>query len=148
MLKNSNKFERVSGHCLVKLELMRLGLREEDLFTLLLCLGYLHCLKEVATLKIAEKLYLTPHELVHWHESGFLGRTKPANQLVAYIWKPSNGLEVNIDEFVKVCLRTICCIVWTLLCNDAGPYGQAYILKAQPIRLNSNGPLSFCSAKS
>ena len=43
LLEESNKFEQVSRHCLVqvrKLELMRLGLRKEDLFTLLLCCGH------------------------------------------------------------------------------------------------------------
>ena len=84
---------------------------------------------EAATLKVAKKLYLMPHELVHWHESGLLGRTKPANQLVAYVWEPGNSLEVILDPLVKVCLRTIC-IVLASLCNDAGPLGQAYVLKA------------------
>ncbi len=63
LLKESNEFERVSRHCLVqvcKLELI-LGLRDEDLFTLLLHPGYFNCLTEVATLEIAEKLYLTPN---------------------------------------------------------------------------------------
>jgi hypothetical protein len=84
---------------------------------------------EVATLEIAEKLYLMLHELVHWHERGLLGRTKPANQLVAYIGKPGDSLEVILDTFIKICLHTIC-IVWTLLCNDAGQFGQAYVLIA------------------
>ncbi len=124
LLKESNKFERVSRHHLVqvrKLELMCLGLCKEDLFTLLLCRGYFHCSTEVATLKVAEKLHSMLHELMHWHERGLLGRTKPANQLVAYIGKPGNGLKVILDTFVEVCLRTIC-IVWTSLCNDAGPF--------------------------
>ncbi len=111
-----------------KLKLMRLGLREEDLFTLLLCRGYFHCLTEVATLKIAEKLSLTLHELVDWHESGLLGSTKPADQLVAYIGEPGNSLEVVPDAFVEVRLCMIC-IVWTLLHNDGGTFGQTYILK-------------------
>jgi hypothetical protein len=89
---------------------MQLGLREEDLFTLLLHHGSFHCLMEVATLKIAEKLYLTPLELVHWHESGLLGSTKPADQLVANTGKPSNGLKVILDALVKVCLCTICVV--------------------------------------
>jgi hypothetical protein len=108
---------------------MRLRLHEEDLFTLLLRRGYFHCLTEVATLKIAEKLYSMPHEPVHQHKSMLLSRTKPANQLVAYIQKPSNSLEVIPDTFVKVCLCTIC-IVRISLCDDAGPFGQAYVLKA------------------
>jgi hypothetical protein len=72
---------------------------------------------------------LTPRELVHWHESGFLGGSKPVNQLVTYIWKSGNGLKVILDTLVKVCLCTIC-IVWALLCDDTGPLGQAYALKA------------------
>jgi hypothetical protein len=66
---------------------------------------------------------------MHWHENSLLGRAKPANQLVAYIGKTSNSLKVILDTFVEVCLHTIC-IVWTLLCNDADPFGQAYILKS------------------
>ncbi len=86
---------------------MRFRLHEEDLFALLLCHRYIHCLTEVATLKVAEKLYSTPRELVHCHESGFLGGTKPANQLVAYIWKSGDGLKVILDTLIKVCLCTI-----------------------------------------
>ncbi len=74
--------KQVGRHHLVqvgKLVLVRLRLHEEDLFTLLLCRGYVHCSAEVVTLKVAEKLHLMPHELVHWHESRFLCRTKPAN---------------------------------------------------------------------
>ncbi len=71
-----------------------------------------------------------PHELVHWHESGLLGRTKPANQLVANVGEPGDGLKVVPDALVEVCLRRIC-IVWALFCNDTGPLGQAYVLKAQ-----------------
>ncbi len=85
LLKESNHPERVSRHHLVqvsKLVLVCLRLRKEDLLTLLLCCGYVHCLMEVVTLKVAEKLHSTPHELVHWHECGLLGCTKPANQLV------------------------------------------------------------------
>jgi hypothetical protein len=84
---------------------------------------------EVATLKVAKKLHLTPCELVYWHECGLLGRTMPENQLVTYIWETGNSLEVILDALVEVCLCTIC-IVWALLCNDTGPLGQAYILKA------------------
>jgi hypothetical protein len=66
---------------------------------------------------------------VHWHECGLLGRTKPANQLVAYIGETGNSLKVIPDALVKVCFRTIC-IVWALLHDDAGLLGQAYVLKA------------------
>jgi hypothetical protein len=132
LLKESNHLERVSRHHLVqvrKLVLMCLGLHEEDLFTLLLRHGYFHCSTEAATLKIAEKLYSTLHELVRPHECRPLGCTKPANQLVAYIWETGNSLKVIPDALVEVCLCTIC-IVWALLCNDTGPLGQAYVLKA------------------
>jgi hypothetical protein len=82
LLKESNHPERVSRHRLVqvgKLVLVRLRLRKEDLFTLLLHRGYVHCSTEVVTLKVAEKLHLMPGELVHWHECRLLGHTKPAN---------------------------------------------------------------------
>ncbi len=70
-----------------------------------------------------------PHELVHWHESGLLGHTKPANLLVANVGEPGNSLKVVVpDARVEVCLHTIC-IVRALFCNDAGPFGQAYVLK-------------------
>jgi hypothetical protein len=84
---------------------------------------------EVVTLEVAEKLHSTPCELVHWHECRLLGCTKPVNQLVAYIWETGDSLEVIPDALIKVQLCTIC-IVWALLCNDAGPLGQAYVLKA------------------
>ncbi len=126
---------------------MRLGLRKEDLFTLLSRRRYVHCLTEVTTLEVAEKLYSTPHELVHWHESGLLRSTEPANQLVAYVWESGNGLKIIPDTLVEVCLRTIC-IVWALLCDNAGPLGQAYTLKALTHRLNSNGPSAFCASDS
>ncbi len=78
MLKEGNHSERVGRHCLVqvgKLVLVRLRLREEDLFTLLLRHGYIHCPTKVVALEVAEKLYLMMHELVHQHESRLLGRT-------------------------------------------------------------------------
>ena len=131
LLEESNHPEQVSRHRLIQvreLELMCLGLQEEDLFTLLLCCGYFHRSMEIATLKIAEELHLTLHKLVHWHESGLFGRMKPADELVTNIGEPGNGLEVVPDTFVKVCLYTIC-IVWASLCYDAGPFGQAYGLK-------------------
>jgi hypothetical protein len=86
LLKEDNHLEHVSRHHLVqvgKLVLVHLGLCKEDLFTLLLRHNYVHCLTEVATIKVAEKLYLTPHERVHWHESVLLRSSEPANQLVA-----------------------------------------------------------------
>jgi hypothetical protein len=103
-------------------------LRKEDLFTLLLHRGYVHCSTEVVALKVAEKLYLTMHEIMHWQESGLLGRTKPGNQLVANVGEPGNGHKVVPDTFVNVFLCKIC-IFWTSLCDDAGPFDQAYVLK-------------------
>jgi hypothetical protein len=94
LLKEGDHVEWVSRYHLVQvgeLVLVRLRLRKEDLFTLLLHRRYIHCSTEVTTLKVAEKLYLMPRELVHWHESGFPGRTKPAKELVAYIWKSGDG---------------------------------------------------------
>jgi hypothetical protein len=132
LLKEGNHLERVSRHHLVQvgqLVLVCLGLREEDLFTLLLRRRYVHCSTEVTTLKVAEKPYLTLHELVHRHDSRLLRSMEPANQLVAYVWESGNGLKIIPDTLVKVCLRTIC-IVWALLRDDARPLSLAYTLKA------------------
>jgi hypothetical protein len=109
-LEEGNHSERVGRHRLIqvgKLVLVCLRLHEEDLFTLLLRHGYGHCLMEVVTLEVAEKLHLKPHELMHWHERGLLGRTKPANQLVANVGEPNDGLKVVPDAFVEVCLSTL-----------------------------------------
>jgi hypothetical protein len=100
LLKEGNHSEWVGRNHLVqvgKLVLVRLRLHEEDLFTLLLHRGYVHHLTEVVALEVAEKLYLTMHKLIHWHESGFLGHTKPANQLVANVGEPGNGLKLVPD---------------------------------------------------
>ncbi len=61
LLKEGNHSERVGRHHLVqvcKLVLVRLRLREEDLFTLLLHRGYAHCSMEVVTLKKYARRYL------------------------------------------------------------------------------------------
>jgi hypothetical protein len=111
LLENTSCLERVSRHHLVqvcKLGLMRLRLHEEVLFTLLLCRVYFHHSMEVATLEVAEKQHLMPNEVNHWYESGLVDHTKTANQLVAYIGKTGNSLEVIPDTFVKVCLCTTC----------------------------------------
>jgi hypothetical protein len=132
LLEEGNHSERVGRYCLVQvseLVLVHLRLREEDLFTLLLHCGYIHCLTEVVILEVDDKLHSTLHELVHWHESGLLCRTKPANQLVANVGEPGNGLKVVPDALVKACLCTIC-IVRALFCNNAGPLCQNYFLKA------------------
>ncbi len=132
LLEEGNHSERVGRYRLVqvgKLVLVRLGLRKEDLFTLLLRCGYVHRPMKVATLWVAEKLHSTPHELVHWHERRLLGCTKPANQLVTDVKEPGNGLKVVSDALVKGCLRPIY-IIRASFCDDAGPLCQAYILKA------------------
>jgi hypothetical protein len=134
LLEEGNHSERVGRYRFVQvgeLVLVHLRLRKEDLFTLLLRHGYVPHLTEVVTLEVAEELHSTPHELVHWHESGLLCCTKPANQLVANVREPGNSLKVVPDALIEVCLRTTC-IVRTLFCNDAGPLCQAYVLKALP----------------
>ncbi len=71
LLKISNELKRVHGHhlvCIRELKLMRLGLRKEDLFALLLHCEQLHCSAELAIVKVADELYSTPHELMHWHD--------------------------------------------------------------------------------
>ncbi len=65
---------------------------------------------------------------MHWHESGLLCRTKPANQLVANVGELGDGLKVVPDALIEVCLHTIC-IVRALFCDNAGPLCQAYVLK-------------------
>ncbi len=105
LLKEGNHLERVSRHCLVQvgeLVLVHLELHKENLFTLLLRCRYVHHSTEVTTLKVAEKLYSTPHELVHWHESGLLRSTEPANQVVAYVRESGNGLKIIPDTLVEV----------------------------------------------
>jgi hypothetical protein len=105
LLKESNHPEWVSRNRLVqvgKLVLEHFRLHKEDLFTLFLRHGYVHHSMEVVTLKVAEKLHLTPCEFVHQHECGLLGHTKPANQLVTYAWETSNSLEVIPDALVEV----------------------------------------------
>jgi hypothetical protein len=105
LLEEGNHSERVGRHRLVhvgKLVLVHLKLREEDLFTLLLCRGYVHHSTEVVALEVAEKLYSTMHELMHWHESRLLGHTMPANQLVTNVGEPGSGLKVvphTLGEF-------------------------------------------------
>ncbi len=131
LLKKSDELERVRGHCLVcirELKLICFGLREEDLFTLGLRCGYLHGSTEVASIKIADEMYLMPHELMHWHEGRLLGSTKPADQLVANIGEPGNCLKVVPDAFTKVRLRLVY-VGGTLLGDDIFPFGQTYILK-------------------
>jgi hypothetical protein len=108
---------------------MCLGLRGEDLFALLLRRGQLHHLVDVATIKIAEELYSTPHELMHWDEGGLLDIAKPVDQLDTDIGEPCNCLKVISNAFVEVCL----CKVYfggALLGNNTHPFSQTYVLKA------------------
>jgi hypothetical protein len=107
---------------------MRLGLHKEDLFALLLHHWQLHHSTDVTTIKVAEKLYLTPHEPMHWHEGRLLGGTEPADQLVADIGEPDDCLKVIPDALVKVRLRTVC-IGGALSGNNTCLFGKTYILK-------------------
>ncbi len=132
LLKEGNHSEWAGRYRLVqvvKLVLVHLRLREEDLFTPFLCRGYVHRLTEVVTLEVAEKLHSMPHELVHWHESRLLCRTKSANQLVANVREPGNDLKLVPDALVEAFLCMIC-IIRALFHNDAGPLCRAYVLKA------------------
>jgi hypothetical protein len=63
--------------CLHELVLMRLSLHKEDLFILFLYCGQLHYLMDVAIVEVDEKLYSTPHELMHQNEGMLLGGAKP-----------------------------------------------------------------------
>ncbi len=131
LLKKGNKPKRVHGHhlvCLHKVKLMHLGLREEDLFSLLLCRGKLHRSTDVATIKVAEELYLTLHELMHRHEGGLLGSEKPTDQLVNDIGEPGNCLKAIPDALVKVCHCMICFSVASLG-NSACPFSETCDLK-------------------
>jgi hypothetical protein len=87
---------------------MCLGLREEDLFALLLRCEKLHHSTDVATVKVTEELYLTLNELMHWHEGGLLCGTKPVDELVTNIWEPGNCLKIIHDSLVEVCLCMLC----------------------------------------
>jgi hypothetical protein len=131
-LKEGNHSEWVGRYRLVKISelvLVCLRLHEEDLFTLLLCCGYVHCSTEVVTLKVAQKLHSTLHELMHRHESGLLCHTKSANQLVANVGEPGNGLKGVPDALTNICLCTICILRASFWDND-GLLCRAYILKA------------------
>ncbi len=96
---------------------MRLGLHEEKLFALLLRHGQFHHSTEVAAIEVAQELHSMLHELVHQHEGGLFGSTKPAYQLVADIGEPSDCLKVIPDALVKVCFCAVC-FSGALLCND------------------------------
>jgi hypothetical protein len=68
LLKKGYEPKRVCAHhlvCFRELVLMRLGLRKKYLFALLLSCGQLYCLTDIATFKVAEELYLMPHECIH-----------------------------------------------------------------------------------
>ena len=67
LLKKGDEPKQVCGHRLVCFPIN--WLREEDLFTLLLHSGQLNCSTDVATVKVAEELYLMPHEFMHQHEA-------------------------------------------------------------------------------
>ncbi len=86
-----------------------------------------------------------PHELVHWHKSRLFCCTKPANQLVANVWEPGNGLEVVPDALVEVVQSALSGHRFaTTLVHSVRPTSW----KPLPRRLNSNGQLSFCKSDS
>jgi hypothetical protein len=60
--------------------------------------------------------------------AGFLAIQIQKTSWLPIFGKPGNSLKVVPDALVKVCLCTIC-IVWALFCDNAGPLGQAYVLK-------------------
>ncbi len=143
-----NEFERVHGYCLVSFcKLMHLGLCEEDLFTLLLRSGYLHSSTEVATVKIADELYLTPHKLMHWHEGGLLGSTKPADQLVANIGEPGDCLKV-----IPWCIWQSSPLYrlhwWGIALRWHWSIWSDLCAKTPTHQFNSIGPSSFWASKS
>ncbi len=64
LLKKGNELKQVCENhlvCFCKLELMHLELHKEDLFAFLLRYGQLDCSTDVATVKVAEELYLMLH---------------------------------------------------------------------------------------
>jgi hypothetical protein len=68
LLNKGHETKRVHGHhfvCFHKLVLMRLGLHKKDLLALLLQCGQVHCLTEIAAVKVAEELHSMPHEFMH-----------------------------------------------------------------------------------
>jgi hypothetical protein len=84
---------------------------------------------DVTTAKVAEKLYSTLHELMHWHEGGLLGSAKPVDQLVmTNIGEPGDCIVVIPDTFIEVCLCTVC-FGGALPGDNAHPFGKTYILK-------------------
>ena len=68
------------------------------------------------------------HVLMDWHESGFLGGTKPMNQLVANVWKSSDGLKVIPVALNKVILCSIACFL-AAISHNVGPLGETYALE-------------------
>jgi hypothetical protein len=60
---------------------------------------------------------------------GFLDIQSQKISVVAYIWETGDSLKVIPDTLIEVCLCMIC-IIWALHRDDAGPLGQAYVLKA------------------
>jgi hypothetical protein len=71
---------------------MRLEVRKEDLFALLLRCWQLHCLMKVTVVKVAEWLCPTLHEFMYQHECRLLCNAKPMNQLVTYVGQPGDCL--------------------------------------------------------
>ena len=107
---------------------MRLWLGEKDLFCFLLRCGQLHPSTEESAVKVAEELHSTPHELMHKHELGLLGNTKPTNQLVANVQEPGNCLEVIPDVIVRIFFYQVH-FVGASLAHNVGPLGETDVFK-------------------
>jgi hypothetical protein len=97
---------------------------------------------EVATLEIAEELYSTPHELVHWHEGGLLGCTKPVDQLVANVGEPHECLEIISLAFDEVFER-LALIIQATCRDDVQPFDQADLLEALLQEQEQRRPVSL-----
>jgi hypothetical protein len=83
---------------------------------------------DVATVKVAEELYLMPHGFIHMHEGRLLGCAKPTYLLVTNIQEPGNCLKVIPNAFVEVFLCAVR-FVEALLTNNVGPLCMTNILE-------------------
>jgi hypothetical protein len=97
LLEEGNHLERVSRHCFVqvgKLVLVRLGLREEDLFTPLLRRRYVHRLMEVTTLEVARSCTQRRMNLCIGMRAGFL-----EVQCQQISWLPMFGIPARASRY-------------------------------------------------
>ncbi len=83
---------------------------------------------EVTPIEEAEELHSLLHKLMNWHECGLLGNTKPADQLVANVWKPGNCLKVVRNALVIVLLHEAR-IIGALFTHNVGPLRETNVLE-------------------